>query len=344
MTGRFILRAGEFVHLPIALRPAAVIVTLGAALIALSLVSLKLGSTPVSLQELADWLFSFRGADADTAAIMQLRWPRIAAAVLGGAMVATSGYLLQLVSRNGLADPGLLGISQGTMAAILLGATIFGIPAEWLALTGLAGGVATALVVLWLAQQLASGTGLVLLGLAVGIVFGAVIEIVMVRGGILQFSRWLAWSHGSLTVVSADSAATLLRWAFAPLAISLVIGRKIAPLLLGAEQAAGIGASPRHLAPALIFLATLLVAPVVAAIGPISFLGLIAAHLARRLVGERPAEVIPVCMLCGALILLSADTAGRTLFGAVIVPAGILVSVAGVLAFLVAARLSRFQP
>lgn len=344
MTRQFVLRLGRPVHLPIAFRTAVVVVGLGSALLVLTLASLKLGSTPISLRELFLWLLSYESKNNDTAAIMELRWPRIAAAILGGAMVATSGYLLQLVSRNGLADPGLLGISQGTMAAVVLGAMIFGIPAEWLAVTGLAGGMATAVIVLSLAQKLASGTGLILLGLAVGIVLGAIIEIVMIQGGILQFSRWLSWSHGSLTAVSAASAATLFRWAVVLLAVSLLAGHRATPLLLGAEQAMGIGAAPRLLAPALTFLAAALVAPVVAAIGPISFLGLICAHLARRLVGERPGAVIPVTMLCGALTLLAADTAGRTLFGAVIIPAGILVSVAGVLAFLTVARLSRSQP
>jgi iron complex transport system permease protein len=320
----------------------AVVVAGLVALLAISIFSaLQLGSSTLSTADLLHWMLPFVTSDDETAAIMLLRWPRVAMAILGGAMIAASGYILQVVSRNGLADPGLLGISQGTMAAIVFGAAVFAIPPQWLAFAGLGGGMVTAVGVLMLARLLASPTGLILVGLAVGIVLSAMIEIVMVQGGILQFARWLAWSHGSLTVASAGSVKMVALWAVILLPLTLLMSRQMMPLLLGAEQAAGIGASPKYLLPLFTLLAAALVAPIVAAVGPISFLGLIGGHIARRLVGERPTAVLPVAMLSGALLLLAADTAGRTLFLPVIVPAGILVSVAGVVTFLIAARLSR---
>lgn len=335
------LRLGRTVHLPIGLRFAALIATLLMLLVATSLAALQLGSTPISTADIVRWLLSLETVDAETASIMDLRWPRIVAALLGGAMVAASGYLLQVVARNGLADPGLLGISQGSMAAIVIGATVFGLAPSALVWLGLAGGFATALLVTTLGYRLSSATGLILIGLAVGIVLSAVIEIVMVQGGIPQFARWLAWSHGSLTAVSATNAGMVTLWAAVLLPVCLIASGQAMPLLHGHEQAAGIGASPKKLSLLLTLLAAMLVAPVVASVGPISFLGLIAAHVARRLVGERPGEMMPFTMLIGALILISADTAGRTLFLPVIVPAGILISIAGVLTFLIAARLSR---
>lgn len=341
MRGEITLRLGRAVHLPIRLRPAAVISSLFVLLLATSIAGLQFGSTAIALADIMHWLFPFKASDPETGSIMGLRWPRIVAALLGGAMVAASGHLLQIVARNGLADPGLLGISQGSMAAIVIGAAVFGLAPSMLVWLGLAGGFATAILVMTLAYRLTSSTGLILVGLAVGIVLSAAIEIVMVQGGILQFARWLSWSHGSLTAVSASNAAMLILWGSFLLPVSLIASGKVMPLLLGHEQAAGIGASPRKLSLLLTLLAAMLVAPVVAVIGPISFLGLIAAHIARRLVGERPGEVMPVTMLVGALILLAADTAGRTLFLPVVVPAGILISIAGVLTFLAAARLAR---
>jgi iron complex transport system permease protein len=329
--------------MPIALRPAATLLALLVLLLAAILLALNVGSTSVSINELLRWLLPFVDADAETGSVMLLRWPRIAVAILGGAMIAASGHLLQIVSRNGLADPGLLGISQGTMAAVVLSAAFLGLPPQWLAFAGLVGGLATAILVLSLAYRLASPTGLVLVGLAVSIVLGALIEIVMVQGGILQFARWLAWSHGSLTVASAENARMIGGWALLLIPLTLLTARKATPLLLGHEQAAAIGASSRRLAMLLALLSAALVAPVVAVIGPIAFLGLIAAHVAKRLVGERPEQALPVSMTCGALILLAADTAGRTLFLPLVVPAGILVSVMGVAAFLVVARLARLR-
>ncbi|MDP9835490.1 iron complex transport system permease protein [Neorhizobium huautlense] len=341
MRRQFTLRLGSAIHLPIDLRPALVLAALSILLCISTLHALQLGSTALSMDDVIRWLMPWQDADAETSAIMLLRWPRVTVAILAGAMIATSGYLLQVVSRNGLADPGLLGISQGGMAAVVIGAAVFGLPPAWLAWASLAGGFATALIVMTLAWRLSSSTGLILVGLAVGIVLGAAIEIIMVRGGILQFARWLAWSHGSLTSVSAGNAGMVALWAAVLLPLSLIASGQMMPLLLGHEQAAGIGASPRRLSLLLTLMAAALVAPIVAAVGPISFLGLIAGHIARALVGERPVAVMPVAMLCGALILQIADTVGRTLFLPVIVPAGILVSIAGVLAFLIAARLSR---
>ncbi|SFB15846.1 iron complex transport system permease protein [Rhizobium sp. NFR07] len=331
----------DLYRLPGTARPALIVAGLCALLLLSAFFALQLGSSTLSIEDLLRWMMPFVPSDRETTAIMTLRWPRVAMAMLGGGMIAASGYILQVVSRNGLADPGLLGISQGTMAAVVLGATVFSVPPQWLALAGLGGGMATAIGVLMLARMLASPSGLILVGLAVGIVLSAMIEIVMVQGGILQFARWLAWSHGSLTVASATSVTMVALWAVVLLPLTLVMSRQMMPLLLGAEQAAGIGASPKYLLPLFTLLAAALVAPIVAAVGPISFLGLIGAHIARRLVGERPGAVLPVAMLCGALLLLAADTAGRTLFLPVIVPAGILVSVAGVITFLIAARLSR---
>ncbi|TWF59066.1 FecCD family ABC transporter permease [Neorhizobium alkalisoli] len=338
MRRALLIRSGRHVHIPIALRPAAILLVLLSLLIILAFAALDLGSTPLPAGELLRWLAPFIDATRETDAVLLLRWPRVAVAILGGAMIAASGHLLQIVSRNGLADPGLLGISQGTMAAVVLGAAVLGIPPQWLAPAGLVGGLATAILVLSLAYRLASTTGLILVGLAVSIVLGALIEIVMVQGGMAQFARWLAWSHGSLTAVSAENARMVAIWALPLIVLTLLVARSATPLLLGREQAAAIGAAPQKLALLLTLLSAALVAPIVAVVGPISFLGLIAAHVARKLVGERPQEALPVSMACGALLLLVADTAGRTLFLPLVVPAGILVSVAGVATFLIAAR------
>jgi len=343
MSRRPVIRFGQHVHLPIAPRPAMIQLALLCLLFAAALWALSLGSTPVRTVDLLHWLAPFIDADGETGSIMLLRWPRVVVAILAGAMVAASGHLLQIVSRNGLADPGLLGISQGTMASVVLGATLFGLPPQWLAPAGFLGGMATAILVLSLAYRLTSTSGLILVGLAVSIVLGAIIEIIMVEGGILQFARWLSWSHGSLTAASAEDAVLVSLWGLPLIALTLLAARLTTPLLLGHEQAAALGTAPRRLALLLTLLSAALVAPVVAVIGPIAFLGLIAAHVSRMLVGERPQTALPVSMTSGALILLVADTAGRTLFLPLVVPAGILVSITGVVAFLVVARLASIR-
>jgi iron complex transport system permease protein len=342
MRHAFTLRLGKTVHLPLSMRFTLTFLVLFAVLAGSIFLALRFGSTPITNHQIFAWFFSsLPASDTDTPAIMLLRWPRIAAAVLSGAMISVSGYILQIVSRNGLADPGLLGISQGTMAAVVIGAVVFQVPSAWLSFVGLGGGLATGAIVLFFAFRLSSANGLILIGLAIGIVLGAFIEILMIQGGILQFSRWMTWSHGSLTAVSIDHVRTIFLWAFVLFPIVIASGRNLMPLLLGGEQAAALGANPKYLLPLLTLLSAALVAPVVATLGPISFLGLIGAHVARRLVGERPGEVLPISMLTGSCILLWADTIGRTLFLPAIVPAGIVVSLAGIVIFLIVSRLSR---
>ncbi len=342
MKDTIVLHLGSVVHLPLSRRFAGILLTLSLLLLVSILLSLRLGSTPTTNSQILRWaLYDLFRNDADINAIMLLRWPRIVAAILGGAMISASGYLLQVVSRNGLADPGLLGISQGTMAGVIIGAMVLQVPSQWLALSGLVGGLVTGTIVLTIASLLSSSNGLILIGLAAGTVLGAVVEVIQLQGGMAQFSRWMTWSHGSLAAVSVADARMIFSWAVILLPLAILACRSLTPMLLGAEQAAALGATPRLLLPAVTLLATALVAPVVAAVGPISFLGLIGAHVARRLVGERPGEVLPVSMITGACILLWADTLGRTVFLPVVVPAGIVVSITGVVAFLITSRLSR---
>ncbi|MDX5630595.1 MULTISPECIES: iron ABC transporter permease [unclassified Brenneria] len=326
-------------------RPGWVAVWLALALAALSVISLGVGSDDMGLARILRWILTTEGAtDDDVAAVLSLRAPRIAVAILSGAMLAASGYLLQIVANNGLADPGIIGISQGASAAILLGGVTFGLPAAWLAPAGLIGGLTTGILVLGLSLWLGSTLGLVLIGLAVSITLGAAVEMVMVSGGINQFVQLLTWSHGSLTAASPVDAVRLFGWA-AALALPLLMApRALAPLRLGSEQAAAVGANPRYSRPLLVLLAAALVAPVVTIAGPVSFVGLIAAHVARRLAGERPGAVLGVTLLVGALLFLGADTAGRTLFLPLIVPAGLLVSLGGVLGFLIVARSAAWRP
>ena len=334
------LSCGRFLRLQCSHRFAVCSFLLLLLVAASAILALGFGSTPVSFSRIFGWLLGGAGTEADTRAIMQLRWPRIAAAILGGSMVAASGHLLQVVSRNGLADPGLLGISQGTIAAVIIGAAVFHLSPAWLSVAGLAGGMLTAIFVLVLSWKLISSNGLILVGIAVSILLGSLSEIIMTQGSMMQFSRWLTWSHGSLTAVSASDVTMMAIWAGLLLPLMAATSRAMAPLLLGHDQAAALGVSPRRMLPIYTLMAAALIAPVVSVAGPISFLGLISAHVARRLVGNRPGEVLVTAMLVGAATLLWSDTAGRILFLPVTVPAGIVISIIGIGTFLLAARFS----
>lgn len=273
--------------------------------------------------------------------IADLRLPRILVALLGGAMTAASGMILQTVSRNGLADPGLLGLSQGSVVAILLGGLVFGLSPQALVWAGLAGALAVSLLVLGLGRGLMAGGGIVMVGLAVNIVLGAVTEIVMTSGDAARFARLAVWSRGTLSGVSGGDVALIAVWALGCLPVLVALGRHLGPLGLGDDAARAVGIDTRWLLPVLVMLAACLSAPVVAVCGPVSFLGLIAGYIARRLVGDAPQEVLATGMVLGGAILLLADTAGRALLPPFVIPAGLMTSFAGVLVFLLSIAAER---
>lgn len=335
------LKAGPL-HLPFRQRFIFVLITMLAAILLCILLALWQGTQHVSLTALAQWLYSSTHQDAhEIDTLMQLRLPRVLVALIAGALIAASAYLLQVVSTNKLADPGLLGISQGSNAAIILSAMFMTTSTSFQALGGLVGGLLVGAFVTTLAARLRNANGLILAGLAVSITLGAFVEIMMVSGGITQFSRYLSWSHGSLDAASFSDVTLLLCWAGLLCPLLLAAPRLISPMLLGNTQAAAIGINPKQVQVIMILLATSLVAPVVAVAGPLSFIGLIATHLARRVVSPHPGELLPTAMLCGALLLLLADLAGRTLFLPLVIPAGLLASIGGVTGFLIISRMRR---
>jgi len=327
----------------ISLRFVVATVTLVTALLVTSFIGIQIGSSSIPAGDLWAALtqpLDLLGDDALTA--YHFRIPRIVGGIFCGMLMAGAGYLLQVVSRNGLADAGILGISEGAVAAVVIAILLFGIvPREWLSLISVVGAFSTALLVLALGRRLMASGGIILIGIAINIVLGAVVEVIVISGGIEQFASMLIWSRGTLATIARGDMDFLV-WAGLPLIALLVVSsRHLSPFALGDEQARAMGHNTRLLTPYFMLLAAALLAPVVATAGPISFLGLMSSYFARRFVGDRPAEVLITALLTGALLFLLADSIGRSLFYPAIIPAGILVSVVGVPAFLIAARLSR---
>lgn len=332
------------VHLPYS--PSSIFTILGLSflLVVMAVASLNLGTTEIATDRLLSWLTSYgTNQDQDIAEVMALRAPRIGVAILGGTMLAASGYLLQVVSGNALADPGLLGISQGTSTTVIIGSLLFNIPMQWLAFSGLVGGLGTAAFVLFLAVRLGLTNGLILLGIATGVILSSFSEIIIVAGGIERFAHYITWSQGFLNAASVADFQHLSIWAILIVLPLFSLTRSMALLELGTDQAAGLGISPTQTRLTLTIFAASLIAPVVTIIGPISFIGLIAAHIARRITNNTPGELLSVSMLCGAILLLGADLAGRTLFTPLIIPAGLIISVLGVCTFLAVAAIARIS-
>lgn len=343
MNSTRVLRLGRAISMPVSLRFLIVVPILLALIVVSFYAALNVGTMQTSPED-AFWALVLPVDQlSDTArTVAQFRLPRIAVALLAGAMMAASGYLLQVVSRNGLADPGILGLSDGAAVVVLGASFLFApVPADLLSGFALAGSLATALLVLGLGRHLMSGGGIILVGVSISIVLGSVIEVILVSGSAMQFAQLMNWSRGTLAAVDVVDLRLVSTWFVVLVPMLLLSSRALLPMLMGDDAAQALGVRSRTVFVFYVLLAAAFAAPVVATCGPIAFVGLMSSYVAKRLIGDRPTEVLVVGMLSGALILLWADTAGRTLFSPISVSAGIMVSVVGVLVFILAARLGK---
>ncbi len=296
------------------------------------LLSLKHGVVQLSWAELAG--ASCGEAASDVVMLLtQLRLPRIVMAVLVGIGLATSGAVLQGVTRNDLATPGLLGVMTGGNLAVTL--TVFlstGIlGAMVLPVVSFVGAMLTVALVFALASDRAgmSPTRLLLTGLAVSTAVGALSSVVSMRLPIWAFDFVTAWLSSSLARATWSYNMTLLPWIAILFPIALVQASRLNALSLGEEPAVGLGVRLNVSRYLLVALAVAMASSCVAVGGSITFLGLLAPHIARRLVGLDYRRVIPTAALIGIVLLVVADLAGRTLFGPAELPAGVIVTAIG---------------
>lgn len=260
-----------------------------------------------------------------------LRMPRMLVAALVGVALALSGAILQGLTRNPLADPGILAISNGAgLVAVILIVVVGGLSAAAISLGAFAGAALIALLVYLLAWRGGdSPLRLILVGIGLAAVTGALTTLMLTFGDLYDVQRALIWLTGSVYGRSWKEFWALLPWVvvFAPLAFFLA--RDLNALSLGEEVAQGLGSRVRLQRGLLILAAVALAGAGVAAAGAIAFIGLIAPHIARRLVGPDHNGLLPAAAMVGALILVSADLAGRTLFAPIELPVGLITALIG---------------
>nr|WP_051935608.1 iron ABC transporter permease [Deinococcus sp. YIM 77859] len=268
--------------------------------------------------------------------LIELRLPRVGVAALSGAMFAASGAVMQGVVRNPLASPDLIGVGAGAgLAATVLLLLAPASPPWALPWGAFAGAWAGFALVVGLAR---TGGGLspvrlALIGVAVGAALNAAQQLVIVRApdGVASALAFLAG-----TIYGADAArfARLLPWAAVLLPASLLLTRRLDVLAFGESVAASLGTRVDLARGVALTVAVGLAAAAVTGSGILGFVGLLAPHLARLLVGGLHGRLLPVAMLLGALLVLLADTLGRTLLPPLEVPAGILTTLVGAPYFL----------
>jgi iron complex transport system permease protein len=303
------------------------------ALLAAALVlSLALGSRPVSLPLVWDALAG-RAPEVESYVVRDLRVPRTVLGVVVGTALAVAGVLMQGVTRNPIAEPGILGVSQGAALGVGLAIALLGVRDIagylWFAFAGAALAAVAVYGLAGAARGGATPVRLALAGAALNAFLAAgVALIVTLHGQALEGFRF--WQVGQLVSRPLSISATLLPFLLVGLVLAVVVARGMDSLALGDDVARGLGHHVGLVRVIAALAATLLTAVGVAGAGPIAFAGLAVPHVARRLVGTAHRWLLPVACLLGAVLLLVADVIGRLLFPPSEVPVAVMCALIGV--------------
>ncbi|MFC5419520.1 FecCD family ABC transporter permease [Bosea eneae] len=312
------------------------------ALALLALASLAVGSRPIPPSTVLAALQAHDPGNDLHLIVWELRVPRLITAVLAGAALGLAGAIMQAVTRNPLAEPGLLGINAGAAVAVVLAVTLLGLtrPAHYVWFASLGSGLAGAAVFL-LGRVHETGTNpvrLVLAGAGLSIVLIAITGIVILNAPPTAFDDFRHWAAGSVEGASIEAVAVLASCTIAGFAIALSIVGGLNALALGQELGQALGAAPRTIWLLACLAVMLLAGAATAAAGSIGFVGLMAPHLARAVVGPDHRWILPSSALFAALLLLGADVIGRVVAAPSEIAAGIVVALIGGPFFILAVR------
>ena len=310
---------------------AALLLLVTAALVLLGL-SLSSGSVPLSLGDVAGALWS----DAPTLArdvVHELRLPRALSAFAVGGLLALSGAILQVLLRNPLADPYVLGVSGGASVAALV-AIMLGLPAAGVDGLAALGALAACLLVYALAQGPGgwTPTRLLLTGVIVAAGAGSVVSLLLALGDETRLRGMVFWLLGDLS--RSDRWPWLMTLLAAGAAAGVLLGRQLNVLARGALQAASVGMDVRRLQILLFVVSSALTGSAVSAAGSIGFVGLVTPHVVRLALGSDNRVVLPASALLGGVLLMAADLAARVLIAPRQLPVGALTALVGVPLFL----------
>jgi iron complex transport system permease protein len=299
-----------------------------------TVLTLGTGAVRVPPVEAVQALFG-HGAEQHVTVIREYELPRILLAWLVGMGLAVAGAVIQGVIRNPLAAPDIIGVTQGAGLAasaalvVLPGLEIYQLPL----FAALGGVLAFTLVYLISYKGGASPVRLALVGIAVAALCESAIRFLLIKEQ-TAIGAALVWLSGSLAGRDMDAVRQAAPWVLLLLPLAYLTVRKLDVLGLGDDLAQGLGEPVERTRRLALFLAVALASAAVATGGTIGFVGLIAPHMARRLVGARHALLLPTAAFLGALLVLVADAVGRGAFAPLEIPAGLITAVIGAPYFL----------
>ena len=299
-------------------------------LVAMILVSMNIGAMRINLvsiikQAMAGiWQLEAR-------VLLNIRLPRIVFALITGFSLSLAGAVLQSLFRNDLVDPGLIGISSGASFAVTL-AIVLNISAVFLRpLAAFVGGIAAASVIFSISKKGGniSVSTLILSGIAINAIFGAATGFLIFVANNDQLRDITFWTMGSLGGVQWEQVIIALPLSFISGVLLLGLCRSLNAMHLGEQQAGHLGVRVERVKKITLLFSVLSVSTMVAFTGVIGFIGLVAPHISRRIVGFDNRILLPASGILGALLLLLADTLSRTIIAPAELPIGIITAVIG---------------
>jgi len=313
-------------------------------LAALSVASIALASATGSVNlDWGQWTAALTDPRSEHGELVwRLRIPRATAAWAVGALLSLSGCLMQVLLRNPLADPYILGVSGGASFATLLGMTL-GVASAYLPALAWAGALASILIVFSLARGEGpwSGTRLLLTGVVTASGWAALISLLLTLGPDSSLRGMLFWLIGDLSYSSLPS------WALVTLAFIFLVcfgmARSLNVLAMGETTARLLGEPTHKLLWLVYLLASILTATAVSIAGNIGFVGLIVPHLMRLIVGSDHRVLLPAAALFGGLFLVLSDTLARTVLAPRQLPVGVVTALLGVPLFLLLLNKARVR-
>ncbi|MEU6844314.1 iron ABC transporter permease [Streptomyces sp. NPDC046716] len=299
------------------------------ALVGVSIAGVLLGDSKLLLGDVVNWAQGNAGRTVSF--VLETRVPRVLAALLAGTALALAGTIVQAVTRNPLAEPGVLGVTNGAALGAVVVVTSVSTAGTWAVAGGaFAGAAFSACVVFGLAARGGfQQNRLVLVGFGVATGAAALTSLLIILTDPFNATKALTWLSGSTygrTYTDSLPLALVLA-----VGIAVAVGRRTELDLVSLDEDTprllGLGLSRARLG--FLVLAVLLSATAVAAAGTIGFVGLVAPHAARALVGRRHVRVLPVALLLGALLVCTADLVGRTVIAPAQLGAGLMTAVIG---------------
>jgi len=325
----WILRIGRFSYkldkrvLPVFL----VLLVLG---IVILVTSVSYGAYDITPIEVINTILGLETNERFQLVVWQFRLPRILISFIIGGALSVSGAILQGITRNPLADPGILGVTSGASFAAVASIVWFQTPATYLPFVTFAGASIMAALIYLLAWKGGSSSfRLILVGIGLAAITGAVTNIMIVFGDIQQVQQAYVWLAGSVYGRDWGHVRSITPWLLILLPMAILQARQLNTLSLGDDTAKGLGVNVEWQRGLLLLISVALASISVAVSGTVGFVGLVAPHITRRLVGPAHEGLIPASALLGGVLVMFADLVSRFVIAPSELPVGIVTAMIG---------------